>query len=133
MKDALQEIYLRLMSNSKIEQATLNANKHAIFYYKEPDGTLPPTLILIRPYSPPQYEISASDSGMQQSVTVQIDVQSTKRMTCKELQTEIEKELRHIGYRRLNGQDLDEYFEDSKRYVDARRYKLNTKIYEMGY
>lgn len=133
MKDALQEIYLRLMSNSKIEQATLNANKHAIFYYKEPDGTLPPTLILIRPYSPPQYEISASDSGMQQSVTVQIDVQSTKRMTCKELQVEIEKELRQIGYRRLNGQDLDEYFEDSKRYVDARRYKLNTKIYEMGY
>lgn len=133
MKDALQEIYLRLMSNSKIEQATLNANKHAIFYYKEPDGTLPSTLILIRPYSPPQYEVSASDSGMQQSVTVQIDVQSTKRMTCKELQAEIEKELRQIGYRRLNGQDLDEYFEDSKRYVDARRYKLNTKIYEMGY
>lgn len=133
MKDALQEIYLHLMSNSKIEQATLNANKHAIFYYKEPDGTLPPTLILIRPYSPPQYELSASDTGMQQSVTVQIDVQSNKRMTCKELQAEIEKELKCIGYRRLNGQDLDEYFEDSKRYVDARRYKFNTKIYEMGY
>ena len=133
MKDALNEIYTALMHNSKIEQTTLNAGKHAIYYYKEPDGNLPLTLILIRPYSPPQYKVSASNQALQQSFTVQIDVQSIKRMICKELQTEIENSLREIGYNRLNGQDLDEYFEETKHYVDARRYKLKTRLYERGY
>lgn len=133
MKDALKEIYLCLMSSPKIEQATLSNGKHNIFYYKEPDGVMPPVFILIRPLSPPQYVVTASNTPLQQSVTVQIDVQATDRMTCKELQKEIEAALSKINCRSLNYQGLDDYFAESKRFVDARRYKLTTNLYETGY
>ena len=64
---------------------------------------------------------------------MQIDVQSTVRMMCKELQSKVEEVLKPLGYTRINGQGLDEYFDETKHYVDERRYKLKTKLYETGY
>lgn len=133
MRDSLSEIYSSLMANDTIERAVINGTRHAIFYYKEPDGSMPKTLILIRPYQPPEPARSMSDESVQQEIVVQIDVQSVDRMTCKTLQAQVEKSLEPLGYRRINGQGLDEYFAETKHFVDARRYKLTTKLYETGY
>ncbi|OQQ84464.1 hypothetical protein [Ligilactobacillus salivarius] len=133
MKDALSEIYSSFLKETVIEKATLDGKKHHIYYYQEPDGALPQTFILIRPYKPPESSISMSDKSAQQEITVQIDVQSTVRMMCKELQSKVEEVLKPLGYIRINGQGLDEYFDETKHYVDARRYKLKTKLYETGY
>ncbi|ETA73858.1 hypothetical protein [Ligilactobacillus equi] len=133
MQDALSEIYNVLMADQMIEQAVLNNGKHAIHYYQEPAGTLPKTLILIRPYQPPEPTKSMSNEAVQQEVIVQIDVQSVDRMTCKMLQAKVEEDLRTLGFLKLNGQGLDEYFAETKHFVDARRYRLTTKLYETRY
>ncbi|WP_207106188.1 hypothetical protein [Ligilactobacillus agilis] len=121
------------MADQTILQAVFNNGRHAIHYYQEPDGTLPKTLILLRPYQPPEPTKSVSNEVVQQEVIVQIDVQSTDRMTCKMLQAKVEENLRPLGFIKLNGQGLDEYFAETKHFVDARRYRLITKLYETRY
>lgn len=133
IKDAMFEIYQVLLKNVAIEQATLKGNKHNIYYYEMPDGELPSTLVIIRPYSPPAPAYCGSDKNLAQRLTFQIDVQSVDRMTCKKLQVAIEQSLSELRYRRLPNQELDEYFKDTRRYVDARRYQKVTKIYETDY
>lgn len=121
MRDLLGEIGTKL-------HARLPTTK--IFYYTTPDGNLPDTLILIRPYEVERSVTSASDMSLQSSAIYQIDVQSIERMTCRETQAEIESALKELGYYRLNGQELDDYL-DNKHYVLAYRYKLKTKLYEV--
>ncbi|MCI5942911.1 MAG: hypothetical protein MRZ40_10135 [Ligilactobacillus animalis] len=133
MKDAMSEIYQVLLKNVAIEQATLKGKKHNIYYYEMPDGELPANLIIIRPYSPPSPAYSGSDKYLAQRLIFQIDVQSVDRMTCKKLQIAIEQSLSELGYRRLLNQELDEYFKDTRRYVDARRYQKITRIYDTNY
>lgn len=133
MKDAMSEIYQVLLKNAAIEQATLKGKKHNIYYYEMPDGELPANLIIIRPYLPPTPAYSGSDKHLAQRLIFQIDVQSVDRMTCKKLQIAIEQSLLELGYRRLPNQELDEYFKDTRRYVDARRYQKITRIYETDY
>lgn len=133
MRDAMSEIYQGLLKNAAIEQATLKGKKHNIYYYEMPDSELPANLIIIRPYSPPTPAYSGSDKYLAQRLIFQIDVQSVDRMTCKKLQIAIEQSLSELGYRRLPNQELDEYFKDTRRYVDARRYQKITKIYETDY
>lgn len=133
MKDALSEIYQVLMADDFIKQAVANGAKHSIYYYEMPDGTLPKNLIIIRPYSPPEPAYGGSDKYLAQRLIFQIDAQATDRMTCKRLQREIEQQLLKIGYKRLPNQELDEYFKDTKRFVDARRYQKITQIYDTNY
>ena len=52
---------------------------------------------------------------------------------CNQLQVEIEQSLSELGYKRLPNQELDEYFKDTRRYVDARRYQKITRIYDTDY
>lgn len=133
MKDALSEIYQVLMADDFIKQAVANGAKHSIYYYEMPDGTLPKNLIIIRPYSPPEPAYGGSDKYLAQRLIFQIDVQATDRMTCKRLQREIEQQLLEIDYKRLPNQELDEYFKDTKHFVDARRYQKITRIYDANY
>ena len=120
MRDCLGEIGVKL-------HARLPTTK--IYYYRTPDG-IPETLILIRPYKVERSVLSASNKSLQTSVAFQIDVQSTNRMTCREVQATIEETLKELGYYRLNGQELDDYL-DNKHYVLAYRYKMKTKLYEV--
>lgn len=133
MKDALSEIYQALMADDFIKQAVVNGTKHSIYYYEMPDSELPKTLIIIRPYSPPIPAYSGSDKYLSQKLTFQIDVQAVDRLTCKKLQRQIEKVLYELNYRRLLNQELDDYFKDTRRYVDARRYQKVTPIYDTNY
>ena len=49
------------------------------------------------------------------------------------VQYEIKKEMKKLGFGQISGQGLDEYFSETKRFVDARRYEGNTKIYDTKY
>lgn len=133
VQDMTQTIYQAFLANTTIEKAVLNGKKHAIYYYQMPDGTLPATMIIIRPMRPPQTQVSASDGGLNKSLMYQIDVQGSERMVPKNIQAEVEKVMRSLGFLRLNSDELDEYFPDTKRYVDARRFIKTTNLYDTNY
>lgn len=136
MKDMMMQIYNSFMSNDTIKSAVLDSstNKHNIKFYNTPDGELPDTFILIRPMRPPQQEVAGSDKTLATDLRYQIDVQSTDRMTCKTLQGEIVKQMKSLGFSRLeaSGDELDDYFSDTKHYIDARRF-VYQKMYDTDY
>lgn len=41
--------------------------------------------------------------------------------------------MKKLGFGQISGKGLDEYFSETKRFVDARRYEGNTKIYDTEY
>lgn len=135
MKDMMMEIYNSLMGNDVIKDAVYDSTKkiHNIKFFDTPDGTLPDTFILIRPMRPPQSAIEGSDESLATDFLYQLDVQSTVRMTCKTLQSEISKSLKSLGFIRYETDELDDYFSDTKHYVDARRYYAASKLYDTDY
>lgn len=136
MKDMLMQIYNSLLANSAIKTSVYDAasKKHNIMFYDTPDGKLPDTFILIRPMRPPQAAVEGSDQTLATDLRYQIDVQSTGRMNCKNLQHEIIKQMESLGFSRMTGSEneLDDYFSDSKHYIDARRF-VYKKIYDNDY
>lgn len=133
VQDMTQNIYQAFLANTTIEKAVLNGKKHSIYYYEMPDGALPVTMIIIRPMRPPQTQASASDGALNKSLLYQIDVQATERMVPKNIQAEVERVMYSLGFLRLNDDELDEYFPDTKRYVDARRFIKSTNLYDTNY
>lgn len=135
MKDMMMEIYNSLMGNNVIKGAVYDSTKkiHNIKFFDTPDGTLPDTFILIRPMRPPQSAIGGSNESLATDFLYQLDVQSTVRMTCKILQSEISKSLKSLGFIRYGTDELDDYFSDTKHYVDARRYYAASKLYDTDY
>lgn len=64
----------------------------------------------------------SSDEIIADDFFIQVSVEAQQRKIPKEIQAEVRKELRSIGLAQLaNG--MDEYFKETKRYVDARRYR----------
>ncbi|AUJ29630.1 MAG: hypothetical protein LKJ22_01010 [Liquorilactobacillus nagelii] len=135
MKDMMMNVYNSLMGNDVIKDAVYDSTKkvHNIKFFDTPDGTLPDTFILIRPMRPPQSAIEGSDESLATDFLYQLDVQSTVRMTCKTLQSEISKSLKPLGFTRYGTDELDDYFSDTKHYVDARRYYAISKLYDTDY
>ncbi|HJE96595.1 MAG TPA: hypothetical protein K8V00_03150 [Ligilactobacillus acidipiscis] len=133
VQDMTQIIYQAFLDNTIIEKTVLNGEKHSIYYYEMPDGTLPNTMIIIRPMRPPQTQVAASDESINKSLLYQIDVQASERMIPKEIQYEVERVMHSLGFFRLNSDELDEYFPDTKRYVDARRFIKPTNLYDTSY
>lgn len=64
----------------------------------------------------------SSDEIIADEFFIQVSVEASQRKVPKEIQAEVRKELRAIGMAQL-ADGLDEYFKDTKRYVDARRYR----------
>ncbi|MPN64218.1 hypothetical protein SDC9_211989 [bioreactor metagenome] len=81
----------------------------------------------------PNEAYHGSDQELSIEHLIQIDVESTYRTTCKQIQHEIKKEMKKLSFGQVSGQGLDEYFPETKRFVDARRYDGNTKIYDTNY
>lgn len=131
----MMNVYNSLMGNDVIKDAVYDSTKkvHNIKFFDTPDGTLPDTFILIRPMRPPQSVIEGSDESLATDFLYQLDVQSTVRMTCKTLQSEISKSLKSLGFIRYETDELDDYFSDTRHYVDARRYYAVSKLYDTDY
>lgn len=129
-KDMLTIIYEALLENDVIAEK-VTANRMSYYMYPEgKDDTK--ALIIIVPLHPPYPNTGASDQALTTVHTVQIDVQSPKRTEGKLIQKEVNKVMLNLGFGRLP-EGLDDYLDDVKRYVDARRFRINTKLHDTNY
>ncbi|MFZ4908582.1 hypothetical protein ACOYX0_12885 [Enterococcus thailandicus] len=136
MKDILNIIYESLCSNEYIHSMTYNeeTEQYRIKFYEQPEtADKTGAFITIRPVDVPNEAYHGSDQELSIEHLIQIDVESTYRTTCKQIQHEIKKEMKKLRFGQVSGQGLDEYFPETKRFVDARRYDGNTKIYDTNY
>lgn len=129
MKDMLDLIYGAMMENPIIAAECTERIK---FYIYPEDGDTTNPFITIRPMQPPQAVNYASDKNMSYQFFYQIDVQSHDRKKCKAIQQAVKEVMERLGYsQQPNG--LDEFFKETSRFVDARRYLTNTKLYDTDY
>ena len=136
MKDILNVIYESLCSNEYIHSMTYNeeTEQYRIKFYEQPEtADKTGAFITIRPVDVPNEAYHGSDQELSIEHLIQIDVESTYRTTCKQIQHEIKKEMKKLSFGQVSGQGLDEYFPETRRFVDARRYDGNTKIYDTNY
>lgn len=136
MKDILVIIYESLISNEYIHDMTYNSDleEYRIKYYQQPEtADKSGAFITIRPVDVPNEAYHGSDRELSIEHLIQIDVESKYRATCKQIQYEIKKEMKTLGFGQVSGQGLDEFFSETNRYVDARRYDGNTRIYDTQY
>ena len=87
------------------------------------------TSITITPTGPPEQTAVGSNDSFAKHFVYQVSIEATNRMESKELQRKVENILKTKGFFQMNG-GLDEYFEETKRYVDARFYEGNSNLYE---
>ncbi|OHY53221.1 hypothetical protein [Lacticaseibacillus paracasei] len=125
MKDMLNTIYTEIRGDPAV-------SPYPIKYYDYPEAGDGETFVVIKPLAPPVAAFGASDKELAQQLTYQIDVQSGDRMLCKQIQQAIKKHMYSLGFSQLS-EGLDEFFSDTKRYADARRYRTVTQLYDVDY
>ncbi|ODF59179.1 DUF3168 domain-containing protein [Listeria monocytogenes] len=127
MIDILNIIYTTLSKNDIIHTTC----EERIKYYDFPStGDSNKTFLLIIPLDVPVPTNFSSNEAMWEDFLVQIDVQSNNRLIVKQIQEEVRKEMKRIGFGQLAG-GLDEYFPETGRFVDARKYSgLPYKLYQ---
>ncbi|MDZ5583116.1 hypothetical protein U1280_10735 [Enterococcus cecorum] len=127
MNDMLMEIY------NKLSTSTIIDNKRIKFYETPENMDLNSApFIVISPLAPPEPSYYGSDDELAMEMTYQVNVEANERMKAKEVQLEVKKLLKQLGFSQLTG-GLDTYFKETKRYVDARRYVYVSNIYETNY
>ncbi|VDG18311.1 gp10 protein [Lactobacillus plantarum JDM1] [Lactiplantibacillus mudanjiangensis] len=134
VKDMLTIIYNKLLSNTTISELTLaNDGKHRIRYYQNPETADHDNLfVVITPLGPPKPGDSGSDKQLNLEFTIQINVESIVRMSCKTAAHEIQSEMFALGFSQLSD-GIDEFMTETNRFVDARRYRGKTKLYDTNY
>ncbi|HAA9939749.1 TPA_asm: DUF3168 domain-containing protein [Listeria monocytogenes] len=127
MIDILNIIYTTLSKNDIIHTTC----EERIKYYDFPSaGDSNKTFLLIIPLDVPVPTNFSSNEAVWEDFLVQIDVQSDNRLIVKQIQEEVRKEMKRIGFGQLAG-GLDEYFPETGRFVDARKYSgLPYKLYQ---
>ncbi|MGV9050966.1 hypothetical protein [Lactococcus lactis] len=125
--DMLAEVEEILLKDQDIQ--VIKAAK-GLKSYQRPES-LPDnqTSIIIDPLGPPEEAVKGSNTSLSNKFIYQINVESTDRIECKKLQSKIKTLLNEFGFTQTSG-GLDEYFDTTKRYVDARRYIGYSKLYE---
>ncbi|MHC5250443.1 hypothetical protein [Enterococcus sp. LJL90] len=139
MKDMMMEVYNQLIANSVIMQHTSFQNPegktdYRIKFYEAPESldTEKPFIIIDTPLGPPTSAYYAANKEMSQTFSYQINVETRSRILTKEIAKAVKTAMGEFGYAQLNG-GLDEYFSETKRFVDARRYRKNTQIHDTDY
>ncbi|WP_413527367.1 hypothetical protein [Marinilactibacillus psychrotolerans] len=130
MKDMLTIIYEALLQNSLINEK-ITAERIGYYVYGE-DKDHTKTFMIIEPLGPPLPGVVGSDKELNVQHTFQIDVQGTDRKELKVIQKQVKAVMLSLGYGQLP-EGLDEWLPDVKRYVDARRYRGLTKLYDTDY
>nr|DAU43944.1 MAG TPA: tail component [Caudoviricetes sp.] len=123
IKDKLTEIYNALKSDEALSGISIKS-------FKRPE-TLPekePSIVII-PVGPPLQSDRGSNTSLSKTFLYQINVESTDRIKCKELQGAIEKVMESEGFYQTDG-GLDEWIPEIKRYADARTYKGKSRLHD---
>ncbi|WP_288746339.1 hypothetical protein [uncultured Enterococcus sp.] len=131
MKDMMMEVYKQLVANPLIAE---KVTKDRIKFYEVPEtlDTTKPFILIDTPLGPPTSAYYAANKEMSQTFSYQINVETTSRILTKEIAKAVKAAMWGFGYVQLNG-GLDEYFNETKRFVDARRYRKNTTIHDVDY
>ncbi|MDR2976860.1 MAG: hypothetical protein LBV19_06065 [Streptococcaceae bacterium] len=87
------------------------------------------TSLTVAPIGPPAQEAMGSNQSLAKKFIYQINVEAAERMTAKKLQRKVEIILLNHGFVQMSD-GLDEYFEKTNRYADARRYVGYSPLYE---
>ena len=123
IKDKLTEIYNALKSDENLSGISIKSFKRPeTLSEKEPS-------IVIIPVGPPLQNDRGSNTSLSKTFLYQINVESTDRIKCKELQGAIEKIMESEGFYQTDG-GLDTWIPEIKRYADARTYKGKTHLYD---
>lgn len=141
MKDMWMNVYDALVANPTIEKYTAikpdsdeEETSYQIKFYEAPetlDTTKP--FIVIDTFSGPQTNAyHMANKPVSLTFNFQINVETQDRLVTKELSKSVKDVMWELGYGQLNG-GLDTYFKETKRFVDARRYRKNTRIHDTDY
>ena len=131
MKDMMMEVYDQLIANDLIKE---KVTKERIKFYEVPESldTSKPFIVIDTPLGPPTSAYYAANKEMSQIFSYQINVETTNRKLTDELSKEIKKIMWKNDFKQLSG-GLDAYFTETKRFVQARRYRKNTKMHDTDY
>ena len=136
-KDMLTTIYNALLANATISKLTLAADgTHRVNYFESPGTADHDSLfVVITPVGPPVPSVVGSDNYLSVEFTIQINVESISRPARNTVAHAIQDEMIALGFARLDGaqNELDEFMTETKRFVDVRRYRGNTKLYDTNY
>lgn len=129
-KDLMDAVYQIIIGDETILRFV---EKKQIKYYASSENfdTSKP-FVIIDPLGPPDSAAYSSNTELAQRVIYQINVEGPVRKDVKRIQQLIKTALAGNKIRQISG-GLDEYFPETKRYVDARRYSVQTKLYDSGY
>lgn len=131
MKDMMMEVYDALIKNETIKE--LVTPQRIKFYEVTENLDMTKPFIVIDNFLGPQTNAYfANNKALSIRFNYQINVESMDRMTTKRISKAVEETMRQIGFGRLEG-GLDQYFSETKRFVDARRYRKNTQIHDTNY
>lgn len=131
MKDMMMNVYNALKSNSLIlEKVTPSGIK--FFEVPETFDTSKPFIIVDSSLGPQTTAYFSADKEMAKEFRYQINVETTNRLLTKEISQAVNQVMRENGFTQLSG-GLDTYFPETKRFVDARRYQIITKIHDTDY
>ena len=123
IKDKLNEIYNALKSDENLSGICIKSFKRPeTLSEKEPS-------IVIIPVGPPLQSDRGSNTSLSKTFLYQINVESTDRIKCKELQGAVEKVMESEGFYQTDG-GLDEWIPEIKRYADARTYRGKSSLYD---
>lgn len=123
IKDKLTEIHNALKSDEELSGICIKSFKRPeTLSEKEPS-------IVIIPVGPPLQSDRGSNTSLSKTFLYQINVESTDRIKCKELQGAIEKIMESEGFYQTDG-GLDTWIPEIKCYADARTYRGKTSLYD---
>lgn len=130
MKDMMMGIYTALCADQLISE---NVTKERIKFYEAPetlDASKP--FIIIDVLTPQKSAYFAANKEMSKQFSYQINVETSDRVLTKQVSRSVSYIMRNLDFGQLNG-GLDTYFKETKRYVDARRYRKNTRTHDTDY
>lgn len=129
MLDMLDIIYDELNYDEIIQEQVKGRIRY--YTYNENDEMVTP-FIIITPFSTPIPAIYGSNRELAIEMTYQLSVEGVNRKQVKELAYRIKQLMWELGFGQLEF-GLDEYLDDVERFVDVRRYRKVTNLYETNY
>ena len=130
MKDMMMEIRTALYADQLISE---NVTEDHIKFYEAPETLdVSKPFIIIDVLSPQTSVNFAANKVVSKQFSYQINVETPDRVLTKRISRSVSYIMRNLDFGQLNG-GLDTYFKETKRYVDARRYRKNTRTHDTDY
>lgn len=126
MTNMIKVISDRLKELPELSDVTIKA------YYRPEILAEDDSSLVIIPMSPPKQASFGSDIPLRKEFTFQFNIEASSRDEVTRIALAMEKILLQMGFYQLSG-GLDEYFVETKRYVDARRFRGYSMLYDADY